>query len=195
MRLSAENFYLQDQNKDEVMLRGSKLRLVFHEESVQLKFIPNEKNAPEFTILHSEAIEIINVLKWCRRNNIAPSVTYICNTSEIRISALDDDGKEHSIAYNDIQNEIGIMIRNENGYPLLITERNIVDYIDENIETDNIRIFRDKDLGHWLLVHRPSIKMTEIPFYAVPYILGSLNIGANFGILVERIMKYKEQNL
>lgn len=195
MRLSAENFYLQDQDKGEVVLRGSKLRLAFHEESVQLKFVPNEKNAPGFTILHSEAIDIINVLKWCRRNNIAPSVTYICNTSEIRVSVLDDEGKEHIITYNDVQDEIGIMTRNENGYPLLITEKNIIDYIEENINVDDIRVFRDRDLGHWLLVFRPEVRITEIPFYAVPYILGSLNIGANYDILVERIMKYKEQNL
>lgn len=195
MRLSAKNFYLQDQNKDEVVLRGSKLRLAFNEDRMQLKFISDKKNPPEFTISYSEAIDIINVLTWCRKNNIAPNITYICNTSEIRVSVLDDEGKEHPIAYNDIQNEIGIMTRNESGYPLLITEKNIVDYIEENINADDIKVFRDRDLGHWLLVYRPEAKITEIPFYTVPYILGSLNIGANYDILVDRINKYKERNL
>lgn len=130
-----------------------------------------------------------------KKNNIAPSITYICNTSEIRVSVLDDDGKEYSIAYNDAQGEIGITTRNENGYPLLITEKNIVDYIEESVDADDIKIFRDRDIGHWLLVLRKGPEITEIPFYAVPYILGSLNIGASYNILVDRINKYKEQDL
>lgn len=179
MRLSAENFYLQDKTKNEVILNGGKRRVVFHEERKIVEFTGIRPGEPSIIIDLMEATDIIDVLKWCRDNNIAPVLTYNFATSKVEISVSDTQDREWPVISSGIQGDIGILARSDTGYPLLITEKNIVNYINENANIGDIKIFRDKDLGHWLLVFKPEAKMTEIPFYAVPYILGSLNIGAN----------------